>query len=302
MIARALLALLLVLTPAPALAAACPAPLRVMSYNVRLDTPADGDNRWDRRRPLLVSQLDLLQPAILGLQEVLPGQLRDLEAALPGHVRIGEGRDGAGQGEAAPLFIDRRQFKVRASGTFWLSPTPQVPSLGWDAAYRRVASWARVQRRTDGARLLAINTHWDHVGMQARQESARQLAAWIAAHRAAGERVVLLADFNAALDEASLGHLLGTLRDARQAAGAQAAGTTITFNGFDPLPRAGETIDHILASPDLPVVRYHALAEQFDGRVASDHFPVIADLALRAGSASRMTGRTGKEALPACQF
>ena len=54
MIARALLTLLLVLTPASALAAACPAPLRVMSYNVRLDTPADGDNRWDRRRPLLV--------------------------------------------------------------------------------------------------------------------------------------------------------------------------------------------------------------------------------------------------------
>ncbi len=274
----ALAAALLAATPAQA--ATCAPALRVMTYNIRLDTPADGENRWELRRPLVLSQLDLLQPAILGLQEVVPGQLRDLAAALPGHQRIGEGRDGAGQGEASPLFVSRRLFTVRASGMFWLSPTPQVPSLGWDASYRRVATWAQLRRRADGARVLAVNTHWDHLGLQARLESGKQLASWIAAHRQKGEAVVLLGDFNAELSESSMAALLGPLGDARAAAGTAAAGTTITFNGYDPMPRSGRAIDHVLVAPGTRVLRYHALAEQFDGRLASDHFPVIADLAL----------------------
>lgn len=268
------------LASAPVQAAPCAPELRVMTYNIRLDTPADGENRWEKRRPLFLSQLDLLQPAILGLQEVVPGQLSDLEAALPHHQRIGAGRDGAGQGEASPLFVSRRLFTVRASGMFWLSSTPQVPSLGWDASYRRVATWAHLRRRADGARVLAINTHWDHLGKQARLESGKMLASWIAAHRKRGEAVVLLGDFNAELTESSMQALLGSLADARTAAGSKAAGTTITFNGYDPSPRSGQTIDHVLVAPGTRVLRYHALAEQFDGRLASDHFPVIADLAL----------------------
>ena len=90
--------------------------------------------------------------------------------------------------------------------------------------------------------------------------------------------MVLLGDFNAPLTEPSLQHLLTALADARAAAGPAAAGTTITFNGYDPMPRTGQAIDHVLLSPGLRVLRYHALAEQFDGRLASDHFPVIADL------------------------
>lgn len=276
---RAVLAVAL-LSAGPAEAATCTPALRVMTYNIRLDTPADGDNRWDKRRPLFLSQLDLLRPGILGLQEVVPGQLGDLEAALPGYSRIGQGRDEGGRGEASPLFVSRALFAVEHSGMFWLSPTPDRPSLGWDAAYRRVATWAHLRRRADGARVLAIATHWDNQGAQARLEAGRLLARWIAAHRAKGEAVVMLGDFNAPLAEASVQALLGPMVDARGAAGNQAAGTTITFNGYDPLPKAGQTIDHVLVSAGTRVLRYHALAEQFDGRLASDHFPVIADLAL----------------------
>ena len=285
---RPLLALvLLVALGLPAHAGSCAgAEFRVMTYNIRLDTESDGANRWANRRDLFVGQLRLLQPAILGLQEVVPGQRADLVAALPGYAALGGGRDdGKLAGEASPLFVSKAEFRVRGSGMFWLSPTPSVPSLGWDAAFRRVATWAHLVRRGDGLKLLAINTHWDHLGREARLRSALQLREWIARNRMAGEAVVLLGDFNAPLTEASLQALTEAsasnqaLTDSRARSQEPAIGASITFNGWSPIPTSGETIDHVLLGPGLAVRRYHALAELFDGRLASDHFPVIADLA-----------------------
>ncbi len=278
-----LAAMLLLVLAAPVAAAngRCPAAeFRVMTYNIRLDTPADGPNHWDRRRDLLTGQIRLLRPAILGMQEVVPGQRADLVAALPEYVALGGGRDdGKLAGEASPLFVDKTLFRIEASGMFWLSPTPELPSLGWDAAFRRVASWAHLVRRSDGRRILAVNTHWDHIGKQARLNSARQLRQWITAQRRKGEAVVVLGDFNAPLAEASLQDLLALpLGDAKARSIEPAIGASITFNGWETVPNKGDTIDHVLISDGLRVRRYHALAEHFDGRLASDHFPVIADL------------------------
>lgn len=298
MIRLALLAALALLAVPVSAAPRCPPDTRVMTYNIRLDTAADGPNRWDQRRDLLTAQLHLLRPDIAGFQEVVPGQLADLEAALPKYIRIGSGRDGDGTaGEASPLFVSRAGFAVRAHGQFWLSPTPDKTSRGWDAAFPRIVTFAHLRRRSDGARLLALNTHWDHIGTQARLESARQIARWIAANRQLGEAVVVLGDFNAALAEPSLQALLaeGQLADARAAAGRYAQGTSISFNAFQALPAKGTLIDHVLVDPATRVRRWHLLAEHFDGRVASDHFPVIADLSFaRYGNAS-------KSARAACQ-
>lgn len=273
--------------------------LRVMTYNVRLDTPADGPNRWDQRRDLFIGQLRLVRPAILGLQEVVPGQRSDIASAMGGYLVLGGGRDdGKAAGEASPLLVDKLRFRVSASGMFWLSPTPLVPSLGWDAAFRRVVTWARLTDRVTGHRILAINTHWDHIGVQARLNSAVQLRGWIAAQRQAGEAVILLGDFNAPLTEASLQVLLVPhenfpgLREARAGSRELPVGGPATFNGWDLVPKTSQTIDHVLVGPGLEVTRYHVLAAHFGGRLASDHFPVIADLAFtRSGKGCAATPR-----------
>lgn len=286
---RMILAMAMLAFSPRAMAASCQSDeFRVMTYNIRLDTEADGPNRWANRRVLFSGQIRLLRPDILGMQEVLPSQRTDLVADLPGYAALGGGRDDGRQaGEASPLFVARDRFAVLSSGMFWLSPTPTVPSLGWDAAFRRVATWAHLRRRSDGLRLLAINTHWDHLGTQARLGSALQLRGWIVANRRAGEAVVLLGDFNAPLAEPSLQALLNPplLADSRTLSQEPAIGATITFNGWNLIPTSGETIDHVLLAPGLIVKRYHALAEHFDGRLASDHFPVIADLAPQACAA-----------------
>ncbi len=256
------------------------AEFRAMTYNIRLDTPADRENRWAMRRDLLFGQIRLLKPAVLGMQEVLPGQRADLVAALPGYQVLGGGRDGAREGgEASPLLVDRLVFRVVSVGMFWLSPTPDRPSRGWDAAYPRIATWAHLVRRSDGRRLLAVNTHWDHIGLQARLNGALQLTGWIAAHRREDEAVLVLGDFNAVLSEPSLQTLLSAgLRDAQAAAIEPVTGPAATFNGWTMIPDKAEAIDHILVGKTLAVRRYQVLAQHFDGRLASDHFPVIADL------------------------
>lgn len=258
------------------------APLRVMTYNIRLDLAEDGVNRWSNRRDQFIGQVGLMHPAILGLQEVVPGQKADLQRAFPNFAFLGLPREEGG--EAANLAFDRNIFRLQSSGTYWLSPTPDVPSKGWDAAYSRVATWAHLIRKSDGRRFLTVNTHLDNEGEQARLEGARQISRWIAANRAPGELVVVTGDFNTTPDSPPVQALMSaplSLRDSRTISKTPPVGPEGTWNEFRaiPLPKDEMRIDFVLVDPKIAVERYGVLAWHFDGpRVASDHFPVVADL------------------------
>jgi endonuclease/exonuclease/phosphatase family metal-dependent hydrolase len=252
-----------------------------MTYNIRLDIASDGENSWSHRRDWVAAQIQWLQPDIFGMQEVLPNQKAELIDALPRYQVLGGGRDGNDKGEASPLGFDRKKFDLVDSGMFWLSPTPSVPSKGWDAAYNRVATWARLRVQGRPGAILAVNTHWDHIGMVARRESAVQMAKWIVANRKRCERVMLFGDFNSELDTGPLRHLLDSgLRDAREMSQTPPFGPAATFNGFrNPDPK-GPAIDHFLLGEGIEVNRYMVMSQLIDGRWASDHFPVLIDVTL----------------------
>jgi endonuclease/exonuclease/phosphatase family metal-dependent hydrolase len=266
--------------PAQGKAAKCEPSLLAASYNIRLDTAADGANAWPQRKGFLIGQIAILRPDILGMQEVLPHQRSELEQALPGYDFVGGGRDdGKLAGEASPIAIARNSFTLTASGLFWLSPTPAIPSTGWDADYKRVATWARLRRRSDGARLLVVNTHWDHRGLVARQESGKLLRDWLSKNRRDDEHLILLGDFNAETSEESVRQLLdgdGALRDTRVAAVGGSFGGASSFNAFQAFPSDGGLIDHIFVDKRIRVRRHAIIAQHENGRVASDHFPVVA--------------------------
>ena len=258
-------------------------PLRVMTYNIRLDIESDGVNRWANRRDEFIGQIALMRPAVLGLQEVVAGQKADLERTLPGYAFLGVARDdGKSAGEFSNVAFDRNVFRMTSSGTFWLSPTPNVPSKGWDAAYRRVATWAHLVRKSDGRRFIAVNTHLDNEGKQARLEGAREIARWIAANRTPGELLLVTGDFNTEPDTPPLQVLTSAplgLRDARTSSKTPAVGPEGTWNNFAALPAENSRIDFVLVDPKISVERYGVLAWHHEGnRVASDHFPVVADL------------------------
>lgn len=281
------------LAAAAATLAAAPQTLRVMTYNIRLDLASDGPNAWANRRSWVSAQVLWLRPDVFGLQEVLPKQMADLAADLPGYRLFGEGRDLEGAGEASPVGFDTRRFEFLAGGTFWLSPTPEVSSRAWDAALPRIATWVRLRMRGSRddppAELLAINTHWDHIGLIARRQSAALLSEWIETNARPCDHVVLMGDFNSEIDSAQMRALIRasagksdpSLRDARTSSRTPPFGPSGTFNNFHPAPAPRGAIDHILVGEHVEVDRFAVISQVIEGRVPSDHFPVLADLALR---------------------
>ncbi len=275
----------------PAQASARPTKVRVMTYNIRLDTPVDGANDWAHRRENLIAQIKWLRPDIFGLQEVVINQKRDIANALRfDFAMVGVGRDdGKEGGESSPVGYEKDRFAMIANGTFWLSPTPDVPSMGWDAAFRRVATWARLRERRGGKILLVINTHMDHVGIEARRQSALLLKQWLVTHRRKGDHVMLIGDFNARPDSEPLAILTDPkspvgLRSAALNATEHPFGPAGTFNDFKLQPEKELTIDHILVGGqkggEIWVSRYAVIAQNINGRMISDHYPVLADLVL----------------------
>lgn len=261
--------------PAPAPASA--PPLRVMTFNVRLPTDADGDNRWALRREQVVRLLAAQQPDVIGTQELYAEQGDYLVEHLRGYAWFGEGRRGGPGDEHVGVLYRHDRLRVLASGDFWLSDTPEVPgSITWQHLYPRLATWALFERKADGHRFYLFNTHLPYRDQDqpARMRGAALLRARIAA-LPAGVPVVVTGDFN--VDPANPVHaaLVPPLRDAWQAAPRQ-EGPAATFHGFS--GRADRRIDWILVR-GLDVVRAATLDARDVGRYPSDHFPVVADLA-----------------------
>jgi endonuclease/exonuclease/phosphatase family metal-dependent hydrolase len=257
-----------------------PLALRLMTYNIRLDLASDGVNSWPHRREWVAAQVLWLHPDIFGMQEVLPNQKTDLIAQLPQYRVFGGGRDdGKDKGEASPIGFDTRRFDFLEGGLFWLSSTPTVPSKGWDAAYNRVATWVRLRMHGTRQVILAVNTHWDHIGTIARQESALQIARWIESNAKHCEQVMLFGDFNSRIEDEPLKSIKAALglRDARAVSKSAPFGPANTFNGFEPAPADARVIDHFLLGKQVEVDRYLVLSQVIDGRWPSDHFPVLID-------------------------
>lgn len=151
--------------------------VRILTYNVRRDVPADGAYDWAGRREAVAGTLRLHRPDLVGLQEPLAHQYDDVRAALPGYEWVGRSRcEGEREDEFCPVGYRRDRFERRDAGTFWLSETPEDPgSVGWDASWPRIATWVRLADRRTDADLVYLNTHLDHEGETARREGARLL-------------------------------------------------------------------------------------------------------------------------------
>ena len=261
-------------------------PLRITSFNIRYGTAADGDNLWDRRRDLVVTTIREQTADLVGLQEALDFQLDYLTEHLPGYLRLGIGRDAGGKGEHAAILVSKARFEVLRHGDFWLSPTPDVPaSRGWDAALPRICTWAVLRDRTDGAVIAWLNTHFDHRGVQAREESGKQIARWL--EDFAGLPTLVTGDLNSGETSPALNALRAAgLRDTFRVLhpDAERAGTFCAFRGTD----SGAKIDYVFCDARWEVRAAEIDRREFEGRYPSDHFPVVAELVVREPSPPRL--------------
>ncbi|HZW16375.1 MAG TPA: endonuclease/exonuclease/phosphatase family protein [Brevundimonas sp.] len=268
------------LAVAPAALAHDPAAFRVMSYNIRVDVPSDNPT-WSERRPHMADQIAFLDPDLLGVQEAHSAMVGWLADQLPAYDRYGVGRDDGGPvGETTTLFWKRDRYERVQAETFWCSPTPAVPSKGWDAAYPRTITRVLLRDRRDGRLLDVRNTHFDHVGVVAREQCAELVSGLAPAEvEGAAADIVLMGDFNTGPGTPPYERIIASgLRDARALSPVD-FGPAGTFNAFDIAnDNQGVAIDHVFVGAGLAVERFGVLTHSFGGRVISDHFPVVADL------------------------
>ena len=257
--------------------------LRVMSYNIRCGSceNVDDPNHWSRRKSLVAQTIRSVQADLVGLQEAELFQIGDLIALLPEYDWMGVGRDdGAEQGEMNAVLVRRAALTISSHKTLWLSETPERVSRGWDAALNRTLSLLQLRSRSDGREFIFANTHLDHVGQVARRESARLIDATLQ-REAGGLPVVLTGDLNDR--PGSLAHRLLTraLTDAAEASLTPPSGGDLTFNGFGSDLQAGNKIDYVMVDGLTQVLSHQVLSEQFEGRYASDHYALLAEVRLR---------------------
>lgn len=257
-------------------------PVRVMTFNIRFDNPGDGINRWENRKDWVSDLIRHYNPEVFGLQEALFSQIEDISGCLGEWAWVGQGRDdGKKGGEFSPLFYRKDRWKLLESGTFWLSEDPGKPgSVGWDAALPRVATWIRLEHLSTGKKAYFFNTHFDHKGSKARQESAlvilRRMDVLLPK-----EPVVLMGDFNSPPGSTPIQLLDGSsLDDSHVICKYPPYGPDGTFNGFE-LGAYGPRIDYIFVNPFWKVLECITISDHLDKRHPSDHFPVMAELVLK---------------------
>lgn len=280
--------------PATAPVPAAPAHT-VLTCNIRVDLPEDdaSGNGWKARRELCCAVIGRQRPDVIGFQEVLRGQMEDLERAFPDFGSFGfagpemdarrEGYHGIAKN---PILYSKQRYDLVSAGGFWLSETPHLPgSLSWESGRARHVNWVRLRERATGREFRLLNTHLDHVTQRAREEQIKLILAEAAVY-APDFPQVLTGDFNAGADNPVLQLCLdaGWTSTQRAAPGPRDEGLTVHgFLGpaYKPKTAAGARkgpIDFILTRGPVTTKSWRIIRDSRDGRFPSDHYFVAAEV------------------------
>ncbi len=253
-----------------------------MSFNIRYNNPNDGENSWPNRSERVKNFLWSESPDIIGFQEVLDNEVLELDRALFNYnfsqrqyTRIGVGReDGKTKGEYSPIYFRSNRFQLISSKTVWLSQTPDKPSKGWDAACERIATFALLFDKNNKDTLLVVNSHWDHVGVVARQESAELILNEMNNYSSIQNKI-LMGDFNCTPEDPALKKLRAEFSDA----GIGVSSKVGTFNNFERAanPKAPR-IDYVFYNlKNLGFHSYKVGNTDVAEPLLSDHFPIVVE-------------------------
>lgn len=252
----------------------------IASFNLRMDTPNDGENAWPNRKEMVKGLIRFHEMDIVGIQEGFKHQLDDI-LELEEYAYVGVGRDdGQDAGEHSAIIYKVSRFDVIDNGDFWFSETPEVPGKGWDATCcNRICSWAKFRDKLTGNEFFVFNSHYDHQGQEARKNSSILLIEQIK-KIAGNETVFATGDFNAfpTSEPIQIIHESGILNDAYAVSLQEPYGTIGTTNSFRVDAAMKNRIDYIWVSSDVTVNKYGVLNDMQYSRFPSDHFPVMVNV------------------------
>lgn len=262
--------------------------LTIITYNIRFagGDPSTDPDHWLHRREFVSDILKKNNTDVFGLQEALIEQITYLDSTLAEYDWVGVGRDdGYHKGEFSPIFYKKERFELIAKGTFWLSETPHKPSKGWDAALNRITTWVQLKDITSGILFYVYNTHFDHIGDSARYESSKLILKKIR-EETSTDPVILIGDFNFNSSSKGYNEIISAenqkrMFDAQFISKTRHTGGNITFNGFGDIQEPGEKIDFIFVTDNILVLRHSVMAEKYNNRFPSDHYPVLSSFSFK---------------------
>ena len=287
----------------PLRVAAASCQLRVGTFNIRCICKSDkGTRSWDERRGGLADYANKLKCDVIGFQEVTPSQLAFLKSRMSDYTFVATFREkNRKSGEASPVAYRRGRFDLEASGTFWLSSTPDKPgSRSWKTSLPRICTYAILKDKRSGRRICFANTHPDHKSADARVKGMEVIVARLEKVRK-GASVVLVGDHNCTDNDRPAEFLRKHYDDAMFVSRTKPKGPWRSFTGWgnrdkelsaadalkmQPGERnkvGGSRIDYIYVSRGVYVSSYETFAQKRKGtgEYFSDHQPVIADITMR---------------------
>jgi len=248
----------------------------IMSYNIRYDNTWDVENSWRIRRNKVSQILIQYAPSIIGIQEGLLNQVQYIDSCLINYDYVGVGRDdGKEQGEFCAIYFDSTRYAVLNHSTFWLSETPDTISVGWDAALERICTYGLFKDRKTAEEFWVFNTHFDHMGARAREQSSGLILKMIKKINRRSLPLILMGDFNSIPDSPPVNKIKTDLSDALQISLEELQGPRGTFNGFDADLPIEKRIDYIFTG-NFKVLSYIHINDRLNNnRHISDHLPVM---------------------------
>lgn len=264
--------------------AAAPIELSAVTFNLRFASDKK-PNAWPDRRPAMRACIEGMAPDVIGTQEGLYPQLRDLAADLPDYDWIGLGRDGGSRGEFMAIFYRKARLEPLEFDHYWLSDTPNViASTNWGNTNRRMTTWVRFRERLSGRQFLVVNTHLDHALRSAREKGARLIRQRVQETATNGLPVLLLGDFNAEPGRERTYDIFledGFFADTWRTARTRRKDDIDTFHDFKGARKGTFRIDWILTRGPWECDLNEVVICPRDGQFPSDHHPVLARLRLR---------------------
>lgn len=256
--------------------------LKVATFNVRIRTNSDtGNTNWKVRKPEVAKLINEFEFDVFGVQELIDkSQEDDLSDLLNSYASVSYGRDNqeGSKGERAAIYYMKNRFELLQKGFFFLSETPEKVSKGWDAALNRICLWTKLKDRVTNKEFYFFNTHFDHIGVIARRESAKLITRKMV-ELAGNETVICVGDFNAAPNDTEFYNTItAKLKDSRLVSAEKPKGSVGTFNGWEKektdFPESVR-IDYLFTQ-NVKVISYETINKRFgENEVPSDHFPVM---------------------------
>ena len=248
--------------------------IRIASYNIWNERGADWQNF---RREILNNLIRQHDFDIMGSQEGFLNPHLNSLIADGTYAYTGVGRDdGINGGEHSAIVYKKERFELLESGDFWYSETPQIPSYGWGASYRRICSWAKFRDKESGRQFYVFSSHLDHQVAVARFESVKLMLVKI--REIAGENATIFSvgDFNSQPGADPIRYILndGLFKDSFDITETPRTGSIGTMNSRN-TNNPTSRIDYVFVTSNVRVLEYGVINDRPDGQYPSDHDPVL---------------------------